>query len=44
LACLAVLSGVRSNEAVAWIRASYCAKAVETPTQAAFVTSWALDP
>jgi hypothetical protein len=44
LACLAVLSGVRSDEAVAWVRASYCADAVETPRQAAFVTSWVLDP
>lgn len=38
LACLAVLCGSRAEDAVAWVRADYCAKAVETPDQAAFVT------
>ena len=39
LACLAVLAGVPPEEAVAWVRAAYCAKAVETEEQAAFVAS-----
>ena len=37
LACLAVLGGVPAGEAVAWVRARYCDKAVETDDQAAFV-------
>lgn len=37
LASLAVLSGQPAGEAVAWVRANYCAKAVETPEQEAFV-------
>jgi protein-tyrosine phosphatase len=37
LACLAVLAGHPAVEAVAWVRANYCAKAVETPEQEAFV-------
>lgn len=37
LACLAVLTGHPARDAVAWVRASYCAKAVETPAQEAFV-------
>ena len=37
LACLAVLTGVPAAEAVAWVRRSYCAKAVETDSQEAFV-------
>jgi protein-tyrosine phosphatase len=37
LACLAVLTGRRRGEAVAWVRANYCEMAVETDDQAAFV-------
>lgn len=37
LACLAVLTGCPASEAVAWVRASYCQKAVETAGQEAFV-------
>jgi hypothetical protein len=37
LACLAVLGGHPAGEAVAWVRANYCDKAVETPEQEAFV-------
>ena len=37
LACLAVLTGTPADEAVAWVRASYCARAVETEEQEAFV-------
>jgi hypothetical protein len=37
LACLAVLDGVPAGEAVAWVRARYDPRAVETPWQARFV-------
>ena len=37
LACLAVLDGVPSGEAVGWVRAHYDHRAVETPWQARFV-------
>jgi len=37
LACLAVLSGHPAGEAVAWVRANYCADAVETADQEAFI-------
>ena len=37
LACLAVLDGIPAPEAVAWVRAHYDRKAVETPWQARFV-------
>ena len=42
LAILAALSGVPRDEAVAWVRSEYCAKAVETPEQEATVAG--LDP
>jgi hypothetical protein len=37
LACLAILNGHPRGEAVAWVRANYCAGAVETAEQEAFV-------
>lgn len=37
LACLAVMTGQRADTAVGWVRATYCAKAVETAEQEAFV-------
>ena len=37
LACIAVFSGLAPSEAVAWVRANYCAQAIETPEQEAFV-------
>jgi hypothetical protein len=37
LACLAVLTGIAPGDAVAWVRDAYCAHAVETDEQAAFV-------
>lgn len=37
LACLAVLTGTPAEDAVAWVRTSYCEKAVETEQQEAFV-------
>jgi protein-tyrosine phosphatase len=41
LACLAVLDGVPADQAVAWVRARYHPKAVETPWQARFVRRFA---
>jgi protein-tyrosine phosphatase len=40
--CLAVLTGCAPGEAVAWVREHYCAKAVETPGQEAFVARFGL--
>lgn len=40
LACLAVLTGTPPSDAVAWVRASYCEKAVETDEQRAFVAAF----
>jgi protein-tyrosine phosphatase len=40
LACLAVLAGVPPANAVAWVRANYCRKAVETREQEALVASF----
>jgi hypothetical protein len=39
LACLAVLTGVPAVDAVGWVRANFCEKAVETPEQEAFVSA-----
>jgi hypothetical protein len=41
LACLAVLRGVKPGDAVPWVRAHYCARAVETPDQERFVADLA---
>jgi Protein-tyrosine phosphatase len=38
LACLAILTGHPATDAVAWVRASYCPKAVETAGQEALIT------
>jgi hypothetical protein len=40
VACLAVLTGCPAADAVAWVRAHYCTRAVETPAQEAFVTRY----
>ncbi len=40
LACLAVLTGTPAGEAVAWVRANYCKKAVETDEQEALVRAF----
>lgn len=40
LACLAVLTGTPAEEAVAWVRAVYCEKAVETDEQREFVAAF----
>ena len=39
LACLAVLTGHPARDAVAWVRSSYCARAVETQGQEAFIAA-----
>jgi hypothetical protein len=41
LACLAVLTGMRNERAVDWVRANYCSDAVETDAQRAFVERFA---
>jgi hypothetical protein len=40
LACLAVLTGTPANDAVAWVRANYCYKAVETDAQEHLVATF----
>ena len=40
LACLAILCGVPSNGAVAWVRENYCTNAVESDQQEAFVVGF----
>lgn len=40
LACLAILSGHPSHDAVNWVRTTYCASAIETPEQEAFVAQF----
>ena len=40
LACLAVLAGTPATDAVAWVRANYCDKSVETPAQEEFVLAF----
>lgn len=39
LACLAVLAGHPCADAVAWVRANYCSKAVETTDQETFIAA-----
>ena len=33
LACMAILSGVPASDAVTWVRAAYCPRAVQEPSQ-----------
>ncbi len=40
LACLAIMCGHPAGDAVAWVRASYCADAIETAQQEAFVAGF----
>jgi hypothetical protein len=40
LACVAVLTGTPADEAVAWVRANYCYKAVETDSQEHLVATF----
>jgi hypothetical protein len=41
LACLAVLTGTPADQAVDWVRTTYCPKAVETDAQRDFVETFA---
>jgi hypothetical protein len=41
LACMAVLAGLPASEAVAWVRANYCQRAVQEPSQAYWVERFA---
>jgi hypothetical protein len=41
LACMAVLAGVPAAEAVEWVRAQYCGRAVQEPAQQYWVERWA---
>jgi len=43
LACLAVLDGVPPTDAVAWVRARYRPRAVETWAQRRFVRRWPVE-
>ncbi|MFG1608514.1 protein-tyrosine phosphatase family protein [Actinoplanes sp. NPDC049265] len=40
LACLAILDGVPSSQAVRWVRENYHPRAVETPWQKRFAARW----
>jgi hypothetical protein len=40
LACLAILSGQAPGDAVSWVRAAYCERAVETEEQEAFARNF----
>jgi hypothetical protein len=40
LACLAVLTGTPANDALRWVRANYCYKAVETDVQEQLVATF----
>lgn len=41
LGCLAVPDGLARHDAVAWVRTSYCERAIETSEQEAFVVTFA---
>ena len=43
LACMATLAGVPADEAVAWVRANYDVRAVETPEQEEWVRAFMRD-
>jgi rhodanese/phosphatase family protein len=43
LACLAILDGVPSAQAVRWVRENYHPRAVETPWQKRFAARWTSD-
>jgi hypothetical protein len=44
LGALAVLTGLPADEAVSWVRTTYCAKAIETAEQEAFVATLDAEP
>lgn len=41
LACMAVLAGVRPDDAVSWVRQHYCERAVQEPSQAYWMERFA---
>jgi len=41
LACMAVLAGIRPEDAVTWVRERYCERAVQEPAQAYWVERFA---
>ena len=41
LACMAMLSGVPADEAVSWVRATYCPRAVQEPSQQYWIDRFA---
>jgi protein-tyrosine phosphatase len=41
LACMAILAGVPPSEAVEWVRARYCRRAVQEPGQQYWIERWA---
>lgn len=44
LACLAIIDGEDPGGAVAWVRTTYCERAIETPDQEAFVRAFRARP
>ncbi len=40
LACLAVMTGSPRDEAVAWVRATYCDRAIESVSQETFIANF----
>jgi len=41
LACMAILAGVPADEAVTWLRARYCQRAVQEPSQQYWIERYA---
>jgi hypothetical protein len=41
LACMAILAGVPADEAVSWVRATYCQRAVQEPSQQYWIDRFA---
>lgn len=41
LACMAILAGVAPSDAVSWVRAAYCSRAVQEPSQQYWIDRFA---
>jgi hypothetical protein len=41
LACMAILAGVQPADAVKWVRAAYCERAVQEPSQQYWIDRYA---
>lgn len=41
LSCMAILAGVPAEEAVRWVRAAYCQRAVQEPSQQYWIDRYA---